>query len=233
MSIEVSEARSYVDGIDFRIAYQGKKTIISATRKSDGSMSIKFKEPHSMDNQNKTIRFLFAIISALFFTGFTVVSRSMNRVLASFTLVFFLWFIVIGYYFVSFMLRSNIPLFRYHATEHRVLNYVDSVGKLPYEISDLFLMKNISVRCGSNLIAAVLIIFSESYLCYTFFESIEAKVISIVISVISALLLWAFGFCNFLQVLTIRTPTYDELELAVTAMRKYAETIGENRKEML
>ena len=213
----VSEARSFDKGIEF----YGKEVVIVATRQDDKVIISKSKFSQLKDQKKHTVSYgslLFAMIVTLFFKCLPILGNSKIQILGVIAII---WLGIICYYFFSSKTPDMVQSHKYHAAEHKVLNYVDKNGKAPENCDELMQMSSVSYRCGSTIIAVIMILLT---LCISGFVCIPMlffKIIWIAISIFITLYLWANGKCDFLQKFVIEEPTYDEIEVALLGVKEY------------
>ena len=158
------------------------------------------------------------MIVTLFFKCLPILGNSKIQILGVIAII---WLGIICYYFFSSKTPDMVQSHKYHAAEHKVLNYVDKNGKAPENCDELMQMSSVSYRCGSTIIAVIMILLT---LCISGFVCIPMlffKIIWIAISIFITLYLWANGKCDFLQKFVIEEPTYDEIEVALLGVKEY------------
>lgn len=214
----IPEARSFDKGIEF----YGKDVVIVATRQEDKVIISKSKfSKLKVQRQKHTISYgalLFAIIVTLIFQYLSFLENSKIQILV---VVAIIWLGIICYYFFSSRTSDMVQSNKYHAAEHKFLNYVDKYGKVPENCDELMKMSSISYRCGSTILVVIMILLT---LCISGFLCIPLlvfKIVWIAISIFITLYLWANGKCDFLQKLVIEEPTYDEVEVALLGAKEY------------
>ncbi len=213
----IPEARSFDEGIEF----YSKDTVIVATRQEGKVIISKSKSPQLKDKETKTIPhgpLLSAIIGSLILTNHAFLENSKIQMLGILTLI---WFGIICYYFFSSRNPNMVQSYKYHAAEHKFLNYVDKYGKEPENCAEVMKMSSISYRCGSTLIAVIMVLLTLCISGLLFIPTIFFKIVWIAISIFVTLYLWANGKCDFLQKLAIKEPSYDEVEVAFLGGKEY------------
>lgn len=122
--MDFSEARSFNDGIEF----YGKDIIIIATRKDDKVKIEKSKSPR-LKYSNKFVKtiicLLLTIISNLILNTFQDFKVQILLIIALF------WSSVICFFFFNSRNDKNVQCYKYHAAEHKFLNYIDKYKKEP------------------------------------------------------------------------------------------------------
>jgi len=132
------------------------------------------------------------------------------------------WEVVLFFYIERNKNKNNTQSFKYHAAEHKVLNYVDKYGKnAVLDVEKVMNMSSISFRCGSTVLTVGLIFATLFLVGKAFIPWLILKIVWLVISGYIALKLWANGKCDFLQKLVVLPPTYEEVEVAVEGMKEY------------
>lgn len=224
--MNVAEAKARIDGIDF---YINKKNItICASRNENGEISI---VQSNIINQKEKFKISDRLL-ALFFTIMYLIVKSFIenfgdyriKVLSFFA---FIWLAIITRYLIRAVNPKNEQIFKYHAAEHKVLNYWDIHEKVTLDCNEVRQMNSISIRCGSTIIAVVLVLITICMLGILFIPWIVLKIIWCVVSVFVTFLLWATGKCDFLQKMVIREPGIEEIEVAVQGMFEYIKVKNE------
>lgn len=213
----IPEARSFDKGIEF----YGKEVIIVATRLNDKIIISKSKFSQLKDKKNYTISYaslLFAIIGTLFLKCLPILENSKIQILGVIAII---WLEIICYIFFSSRTPDMIQSHKYHAAEHKVLNYVDKYGKAPENCDELMKMSSISYRCGSSILAVIMILLTLCISGLVCISMLFFKIVWIAISIFITLYLWANGKCNFLQKFVIEEPTYNEIEVALLGVKEY------------
>ena len=214
--MNIAEARSYNDGIDF---YNNQKNLtISAQRDENGEIVLKkLNSIRPIEKTNMNLRFIFflSVIFTLFFY------HCNNWKLELTGLLILGWIIVFSYYFFASKDPSKIQSYKYHAAEHKVLNYWDEYEQLPSNCEEVMKMPSISYRCGSTIIAVLLVLATLSILGILFIPWLILKIAWCPISIFLTLKLWANGKCDFLQKLVLIPPELPEVEVAVFGLREY------------
>ena len=122
--MDFSEARSFNDGIEF----YGKDIIIIATRK-DGKVNIEKSKSPRLKYSNKFVKtiicLLLTIISNLILNTFQDFKVQILLIIALF------WSSVICFFFFNSRNDKNVQCYKYHAAEHKFLNYIDKYKKEP------------------------------------------------------------------------------------------------------
>lgn len=211
------EARSFDTGIEF----YDRDIVIVATRQNSEVIISKSKYSQLKAKKNSYHIYgplLFSIIVALVFEYLSSLDNSKIQILG---VVAIIWLGTICYYFFNSknpdMLQSN----KYHAAEHKFLNYVDKYGKAPESCDELMKMSSISYRCSSTIIVVIMILSTLCISGFLFIPILALKIVWIAISIFITLYLWANKKCNFLQKLVIEEPTYEEVEVAFLGGKEY------------
>lgn len=133
----------------------------------------------------------------------------------------FIWIGTFGYYFIKSKNHNKFMLFRYHAAEHKVLNYIDKFGKATQDCYEIMKMPSISIRCGSTIIAVIYVLISLMLIGILFMPWTILKILWCVISLFITIYLWGKGKCDFFQKLVLKDPEYAEVELATRGLWEY------------
>ena len=213
-----AEARAYSNGIDFYV--QSKKMTIQARREKDGSISVR----KTYDNpQIEKTRYRFLIVA-----GFTVIATLLWKLVEdaamSYKIIAVLvlaWLTAFGYFFITSKISSNKSTFRYHAAEHKVLNYYMKHKSIPTTIEELAKEKSISFCCGSTVLTVVLLFATIVGLVLTFAPIWWVVLISVLVAAYVVLAMWANGYCDFLQKYALIEPSKNELEVALKGAEEY------------
>lgn len=135
------------------------------------------------------------------------------------------WIITLGHYYVNSKNPKNARTYRYHAAEHKALNYFDKYHKATNDCDELMKMSSISFRCGSTLIAVVLVFITLIVLGIVFIPFLSLKFIWCIVCVPITFFLWGKGKCDFLQKMVIKNPSREEVEVATCGLWEYAKEI--------
>lgn len=212
----IPEARSFDKGIEF----YSKDMVIVATRQEDKVIVSKSKFSQLQDKSKHYIIYslLLAIIGTLIFQYLPFLNNSKYQILI---LVALIWLDTICFYFFSSRTSGNRQTYKYHAAEHKVLNYIDKYDKAPESCDELMKMSSISYRCGSTMIAVIMVLLTLCISGCICIPILVFKIVWIVISIFITLYLWLKGKCNFFQKFVIEEPTYDEVEVALLGAKEY------------
>jgi len=217
--MNIAEARSFNDGMEF---YDHKNnTSIRLTRDSNGDIVI---EKQNITKQLKKVKngplktiAMFAI-SILFTFIFNYCHNYKIEIIA---ILLFIWIVTFGYYFINSKNPNNFMSFKYHAAEHKVLNYMDKFGKATQDCFEIMKMSSISIRCGSTIIAVTYVLISLLTIGILFMPWLILKILWCITSLFITLYLWGKGKCNFFQKLVLKDPEYAEIELATKGLWEY------------
>ncbi len=156
----IAEARSFDKGIEFYC----KEIVIDATRQDNKVIISKSKLSKLGGKENRTISYgalLFSIIGTLVSKFSPFFENSKIQVMG---IVVLSWLGVICYYL--FNSRTSKQSNRYHAAEHKVLNYIDKYGKEPENCDEVMKMSSVSYRCGSTILVVIMLLLT---LCISVF----------------------------------------------------------------
>ena len=215
------EARSHSDGIEFFV--NDKNIIINAKRNKNGEIKItKESKPRIIkkDKSSVIISIVVAIMGTFVLKYGKTIDNSKFDVLSFIVLI---WLAILGYYFIRSKGKNNISTFKYHAAEHKVLNYWDKHKEIPPDCESIMEMDSISWRCGSTVIAVLLVLSTQVTIGILFIPFLILKIMWCAISVCITFFLWAIGELNFLQKFVIKEPDYEQVELAFYAFKAYIE----------
>ena len=217
----MEEARARKNGIDFIVPK--KKIIISVRREVDGEIVV-----HRHSRQAESIDPIKTLPMCVFIMLLALILSAILNFIASYqvrTLLILavLWGSLFTYYFYKSRRKQDYSLYRYHAAEHKALNYLDRYNELPRDITFLMNTPSYSVRCGSTMIAVLCTIITLVTLSVVFLPWIWLKVIFCILSFVVVFLLWAFDLLNFFQKFVIREPTWDEVEVAYEGLKEYVK----------
>lgn len=211
----IAEARSFNDGIEF---YK-EDTVIVANRKNGVVIITKSKHSLLKNTPNHLLQFMyfvFAIIASVFYNSYFNIVNFNIKILIS---CIFIWLLVLLYY--VFSSKNNVQMHKYHAAEHKALNYIDKYNNIPENWMELQKMSPISYRCGSTIIAVVMIFLTISILGIIFIPVLIFKIIWIIPAGFITLYLWANNKCNFFQKFVISEPSHYELEVVFLGLKEY------------
>ena len=208
--------RSYQNGIDF---YEiGNRNKVSVRRNENGELIINRCEKDSFSIRPKNMKvmiFAFCILFAFIYGFFDSTSAKVLTILA------FVWIGVWGYYYVNFKNEKNFCVYRYHSAEHKALNYWDRYHHATLDCNEIMKMPSISYRCGSTLIAVLLVLGSFLTIGIILIPFLLIKVIWCIACFPLVFYLWGIGKCDFLQKLVLRNPSFDEIEVATRGLWEY------------
>lgn len=217
-----AEARARANGIDY---YVNKRNItIRACRNENGDISVERIKGIKQEKKYRIRNILISLIEVIIYTItkqqlIDILDYKLNGLL----ILFFIWLALILDYFFNSINPKNKPVFKYHAAEHKVLNYWDKYEKITLDCDEIMAMSSISIRCGSTLIVVGLILVTLCSIGILFVPFIILKILWCIISMVVTFYLWANGKCNFLQKMVIREPSIEEVEVAVKGMLQYIE----------
>ena len=217
----LAEARSHSDGIEFFI--NDKNIIINAKRNQNGEIIItKELEPRIIkkDRTMIIIPMCVSIIGSIVLYYCETIDNYKLNIISFLVLA---WLTVLGYYFIRSKSKNNISTFKYHAAEHKVLNYWDKHKEIPPDCESIMEMDSISWRCGSTVIAVLLVLSTQVTIGILFIPFLILKIMWCAISVCITFFLWAIGELNFLQKFVIKEPDYEQVELAFYGFKAYSE----------
>ena len=206
----IAEARAYNEGIEF---YPKNGKVIFAKR-CNGKVVVESRNSSYSEKKENSFK---SKIFLLFFCAlnvviFSIIGKLKIPNIEVILVALFVWEVVLFFYVERNKNKNNTQSFKYHAAEHKVLNYVDKYGKnAVLDVEKVMNMSSISFRCGSTVLSVG----------KAFIPWLILKIVWLVISGYIALKLWANGKCDFLQKLVVLQPTYEEVEVAVEGMKEY------------
>ncbi len=219
--MDLEEACAVSDGIDFHIP---KSNLVISARRNEEEQIVISKHPKREKNE-RPLQTLQGMILVILYA--LLLSISINYIesakIRTIVVLFAMWAGVFVYYFLKSKRKEDFASFRYHAAEHKALNYLDRYNEAPSEVSFLMNTSSYSVRCGSTMIAVLCTIITLVTLSVVFLPWIWLKVIGCILSFVVVFLLWAFDFLNFFQKFVIREPTWDEVEVAYEGLKEYVK----------
>ena len=225
--MNIVEARANNKGIDFYI--NQKNITVSAKRNENGTIVVtredQIKPPVTQDKRKtRLFSFVMAIVGAF---GYEVLETMGNWKITVLGILAFAWFVILLNYCIRSLNPKNKQLFKYHAAEHKVLNYWDKYKETTLDCNKVMEMSSISFRCGTTVCAVVSLLITISTLGIVCIPWIILKIIWCVFSVVITSYLWVNGKCDFLQKMVIREPELEEVEVAVRGMYEYIKTKSE------
>lgn len=224
--MHIAEGRSFDEGIEFYV----KSTVISVKRQEGKVIVLKSNSSKLHDKKNRQkiyVSLLFAIITTLISKIPSMLKSPELQALFENSKIHILlalaviWLLVLSYYFFESLTPAKVQSNKYHAAEHKVLNYTDKYNKAPESCEEIMEMSSISYGCGSTIIAVILILVTLCISGALFIPWLILKIIWFGISAFITLYLWANGKCNFLQKFVIVEPTYEEVEVAFIGIKEY------------
>lgn len=221
----IPEARAVDKGILF-YDNENKRTIF-ATRDDDGKVEVKTdnKIVNVIEKEKKYKRAIAGFTAIIFSIAMCVFENNVKAIIIIAVAV--IWVTILMYYIASYLDKENHQSFRYHAAEHKVLNYIDFHDCQPPDIETAMKSSSISYRCGSTFIAMILVLGTLLTLGITFLPYIILKILWILLSLAITAVLWFKGKLNFLQKLCIKKPGQDEVEVALMGVREYLKSKNE------
>jgi uncharacterized protein YqhQ len=225
--MELVGGKSYEDGIDFLVKDGKRKFIYSARRNACGDIETFISSSYAKVNTRAPWEYaLCGIVTALFVLLILFFKEVENTSLGKLRWVLALTFFWLG--FISFLYmqgkdKRNSTSTRYHAVEHKVLNFYQKYSYLPTTTEDIEKMSAIYIGCGSTLIIVIALFSTLATLSILLVPTILLKALCVAISGVIAMYCWANGKCNFAQKWLLKQPTYPEVELAVCAMHRLAK----------
>ena len=215
--MNIAEARAYKDGIDFYI--NSKNITVNATLDpyTDDVVITTFNYIRPVEKIRRNYLLIFAI-SMIFSIIFKYFENFKIEVIGIISLI---WIGVFLYYLIESKNEDNFITFKYHAAEHKALNYYDKYGKSTLDYDEIMKMSSISYRCGSTTIAVVLIFCTISILGILFIPFVLFKIFWILISAFITLYLWANDKCYFLQKMVLHEPDIEQVKVACYGMWVY------------
>lgn len=215
--MDFSEARSFNDGIEF----YGKDIIIIATRK-DCKVNIEKSKSPRLKYSNKFVKtiicLLLTIISNLILNTFQDFKVQILLIIALF------WSSVICFFFFNSRNDKNVQCYKYHAAEHKFLNYIDKYKKEPETCEDVMKMSSYSYRCGSTILVVIMTLLTLCICGILYIPTLILKILWIAFSIFITLYLWANNKCDFLQKFVVVEPSYSEVEVAFIGGKEYLKT---------
>lgn len=224
--MRIAEARSFDEGIEF----YSKDTVVSIKRQEGKVIILKSKgsKLHDKKTQQTIYVSLFFAITATLVSKIPSILKSPelynlfeNSKIHTLLVLAAVWLLVLSYYFFESLIPAKIQSHKYHAAEHKALNYTDKYNKAPENCEEIMKMSSISYRCGSTAIAVILILATLCISGATLIPWWILKIVWFGISAYITLYLWANGKCDFLQKLVIAEPTYEEVEVAFIGITEY------------
>ena len=230
MELEIEAAKSFEDGIDF--ISKKKFFLIRARRDAAGKIVVSkgertyFSQPTKSKKQIPIRHFFLIFVLSLFIT--VTLHLNVSSGIKALIYIVATWLLTFMWYYIQSQKETEFVRYRYHAAEHKVLNYLDRYHQAPRDIYELKNTSSISYRCGSTLIAVFYALASLMVLSIMFLPYTGLKVIGCVLSFLIVFLLWALGYLDFFQGFIIKEPTLDELEVAYVGILTY---VDEMKKE--
>ncbi|MBQ9279888.1 MAG: DUF1385 domain-containing protein [Clostridia bacterium] len=230
----LAEARAHSQGIDFYVPE--KNMTISAIRRPQNSQvevvrtkGVKHHKSYALKNDIK-FRLLLFFICIVFASILNALSvwKSENWFISAIIVIAFIWVMMIIYYRSEANNEDCFWEHRYHAAEHKVLNYIDKFDKAPESVEDIMQMPNLSVRCGSTVIVFLLLLVTLCILCIGLLPGFILKALGMIMSLIISIYLWGTDRLYFFQKCVIKNPGYAEMEVAVIAAQEYMKLKNEN-----
>ncbi len=219
----MEEARAFRDGIDFYLPK--KKLVISARRDFDGEVTVtKHTNRSEITHPVQTLQLIVVVIVCAAVLSILLMHISIPQLRTVITLAV-MWLGSFAYYFYKSKCKEEYSSYRYHAAEHKALNYLDRYQEAPLDVYFLKNTSSYSVRCGSTMIAVVCSLITLVTLSITFLPFTWLKVIGCVLSLVVVFFLWALDLLNFFQKFVIIEPTIEEVEVAYEGLKEYVKEL--------
>lgn len=217
--MNIAEARSFDNGLEFYL--HEKNITLSVLRNSDGKIDI-FTENYIKPFKREKTTWKTSICSFLLAILFMFLqTTSLHTGIKILLILGLIWIATFIFYYSLFKNPKKTNSYKYHAAEHKVLNYVDKYGKATNNVEDVMKMSSYSIRCGSTLVAVVYVFVTLITLGIVFIPSIFLKILWVALSIFLTMYLWANNKCYFFQKLAIIEPTYAEVEVATVGLCEY------------
>jgi len=223
--MNIAEARSREDGIDFFI--NEKSLTISAERTVEGKVVIT-KENYIKPLERvrgikiKMMCFLLSLVIAAVYSSIEKNGYGYKAIIL--LVLASLWSVSFGYYLIQTKDKNSKQSFKYHAAEHKALNFWDKYEKKPETIEEVMKMDSISWRCGSTVVVVVLLFITLVSIGFLFVPFLILKIIWAALSAYLVGYLWVTGRCNFFQKMVILEPGFEEVEVATEGMKVYLDS---------
>lgn len=228
--MKLTGGKSYNNGIDFTVKDGNESFVYSSRRNANDELETSRKVMYERSNSNA---FLKTVISAVLsisivlilevFKGF---ENSMYSKLGWIMVIAVFWCGFLAYMLFDGRSSKNQATKRYHAVEHKILNFYTEYGYLPRTTDDLEKMSSVYICCGSTIAVVIALFATLSILCLMLIPTIILKVVGIAVSAVVVFFLWAFDKCNFAQKWQIASPTHKEIELGICAMYRLSKEIS-------
>lgn len=225
--MRISEARSYSQGIEFLVRCGYGNVVIRGKRNTDGTVFVELDDKFKKEKaKGKT---LISIIVAMCAIPIAIlvskVESYINISLVGIELISIFWLAIILYIVYMKEQKDKEEMYRYHAAEHKALNYLEKHGRIPQTIDELRQMDKYYISCGTTLLFIEMLFITMVFLVFAFVPYLALKIVSFAIATILILYLWANGKCNFIQKYFVLEPTNAELEVALETLKLYNRII--------
>lgn len=228
--MKLTGGKSYVNGIDFTVKDGDKSFVYSARRNEKDEVETSRKIMYERSNSNtflKTLVSAFLSISIVFILEFFKrFEDPFYTKLGWLAVIVVFWCGFLAYMFFDGRNAKKQVTKRYHAVEHKILNFYTENGYLPRTTDDLEKMSSVYICCGSTIAVVIALFATLSILCLMLIPTIILKVVGIAVSAVVVFFLWAFDKCNFAQKWQIASPTHKEIELGICAMYRLSKEIS-------
>ena len=226
--MEIEAGKAYANGIDFISRKQG--FAIQARRNVNGEIVVSKVDLQEAlkEHENKIIKSWKQVLGIILISAFLTLTLHLQ---ASFgvklvVMIAVVWLATFGYFLVKSHQEEEYVKYRYHAAEHKAMNYVDRYHKAPRDIYAIRDTSSISYRCGTTLLAVVYVLTTLIIFSVVFLPLIWLKVIGCIFSFVIVFLLWACGYLDFFQRFVTKKPTLSELEVAYEGLLMYIHEIS-------
>lgn len=223
--MNITEARAYHDGVDF----YADNIIIRVKRDANGEVKATREKWRKLNKRS----FCGYFLGFMFFFFYCIILNYLSFVNSNLACVLLLvmgWLFAFIFYYTQSQEPSNEMVFKYHAAQHKILNYLKKYDVVNIECDKVMKMNSFLDKCGSNFIAIVLIEATCITIGHLIFSWVIANIIWLIGSLILTYYLWNNGKCDFFQKLTILEPSREEIEVVCVAVREYVKLKSERER---
>ena len=217
--MNIAEARAFDNGLEFYL--HEKNITLNVMRTSTGEIDISTTNYLKGFKREKTSRAtkIFALLFAIFFAFLQ--NFNLHTGYKILLILGIIWIGTFLLYYTQFKNPKKQNSYKYHAAEHKVLNYMDKYNEATDDVYKVMKMSSYSYRCGLTLVAVVYILITLIALGFIFIPGFILKLLWFAFSIYITLYLWANEKCYFFQRFAIIEPDYAEVELAVKGLCEY------------
>lgn len=220
--MQISEARSYDQGIEFLVRRKEGNIVIRGKRNLEGNILTECDDNISYEIFKTIVTgMLIILMTPLIICLKYVLRNHIYSCVVILEVLTIIWLSVILYAIYMTGQESWKSMYKYHGAGHKVLNYIQKYNEIPKTIGDLKNIGNLYNSCVITKFTVMLLAVTIVVLTFVFVPYLWLKIIVVLVLLSLLFVLWITGRCNFIQKCVVLEPTEYELEVAIEAMKLY------------